>query len=279
MAGIVFFKTTNLKSIVKFYLEKTKSQVWLDQGKCIILRNDNFLFGFCEGDEADTAGIITFFYQSPLEVDKKYSRLKKIALNTPTVNQKFNIYHFFVRDPEGRKIEFQCFNHDLNPYQSLDTALVVRRSIRNFHSDEIGEELLKNIFELCRYSPTARNSQGYYFVVIKNIDIIEKLSQIREGASKPIGNAPVAVAVCVDKEKTKRFYEDGSIAAYHFILAAHQYGLGTCWIADMDRDEVKSLLNIPQDDFVACITPLGYPAEERIVPERRSAAEFTKNIY
>ena len=32
-----------------------------------------------------------------------------IAEGEPQVNEKYNIYHFFLRDPEGRKLEVQRF--------------------------------------------------------------------------------------------------------------------------------------------------------------------------
>jgi hypothetical protein len=55
MAGIVFLKTNNLEKIVEFY-KSIGSQIWLDQGECIILRHDNFLFGFCEREGNVTKG-------------------------------------------------------------------------------------------------------------------------------------------------------------------------------------------------------------------------------
>jgi nitroreductase len=88
----------------------------------------------------------------------------------------------------------------------------------------------------------------------------------------------MAVAICVDNSKTKRVYEDGCIAAYHFILASWIFGLGTCWIAAMDRDEVKKKLGIPREHYVATITPLGYPEN---VPEprpRRPKEEMVKFV-
>lgn len=274
MSGIIFYKTKKLADTVKFYCELTDSEVWLNQGKCIILKHDNLLFGFCEGEKADTEGILTFFYNSQDSVDVIFEKLKDTATTKPKLNDKFNIYHFFATDPEGRTLEFQCFNHSLAPYMSTDTSLVTRRSIRRYKNIEIEAEVLAKIFELCRYAPTARNSEGYYYLVIKNQNVITTLGNVREGASKPIANARMAVAICVDTTKTKRFYEDGSIAAYHFILAAYQFGLGTCWIADMNRNEVKKLLQVPEEHYIACITPVGYPDEGKNIPDRRKAKDI-----
>ena len=86
----------------------------------------------------------------------------------------------------------------------------------------------------------------------------------------------MAVAICSDPDKSRRHIQDGVIAAYHFMLAAWFYGLGTCWIAAMDRDDVKDKLGIPKHHYVATITPLGYPEFIPEPPPRKPAKEFVK---
>ncbi|MBN1355271.1 nitroreductase family protein [bacterium] len=106
---------------------------------------------------------------------------------------------------------------------------------------------------------------------------MQALSKIRGGSSAPIGRAPLAAAICVDPEKTLRIEQDGCIAAAYLILAAWHFGLGTCWIGDMDRDTVKSLLGIPRAHHVATVTPIGYPLERTIpAPPRRETAYFLR---
>lgn len=109
MAGIVFFKTNKLKELQRFYLQEVGCELWMDQGDCIILQHDDFLFGFCEREKAETAGIITFFYKAKQEVDRFYRKFSQIADSEPKDNPKYPIYHFFARDPENRIIEFQYF--------------------------------------------------------------------------------------------------------------------------------------------------------------------------
>lgn len=159
-----------------------------------------------------------------------------------------------------------------------EKLLLTRRSIRQFKKDEVPEDILWKIFEICRFSPTSKNCESYYFVVIKNREILEFLGDIRGVHSAPIKRAPMAVAICVDTSKTKRPEADGYIAAYHFILASWIYGLGTCWIAAMNRDEIKEKLGIPREHFIATITPLGYPEYIPEPPPRRKKEEMVKFI-
>jgi len=157
--------------------------------------------------------------------------------------------------------------------------LLTRRSIREFKKEDVSSDILWNIFEICRFSPTSRNSQSYYFVVIRKKEIIEKLAALRGKSSQPIANAPIAVAICSDPEKSKRYIQDACIAAYHFMLASWSYGLGTCWIAAMDKKEVKELLGIPESHYVATVTPLGYPEHIPEPPPRRAKEEMVKFIH
>ena len=53
---------------------------------------------------------------------------------------------------------------------------------------------------------------------------------------------------------------DVAIALEHFVLAATNEGLGTCWMGGFDEEIVKSLLGIPSEIKVVALTPVGYPS-------------------
>ncbi len=133
MAGIVFFKTEDLDQITAFYRNRLGMGLWLDQGGCRVLRHGNMLLGFCTLPEesggaaaageaaglnrngcADTTGVITFFFPRTDEVDRAYRELVDVAVSEPKHNKSYRIYHFYAKDPEGRDIEFQCFEHEID---------------------------------------------------------------------------------------------------------------------------------------------------------------------
>jgi hypothetical protein len=115
LAGIVFFRTTMLQDIVEFYVSDIGMHVWLEQDDCIILSHGNLLLGFCHRETPEVDGMITFFYPAREDVDAMYGMLSHIAPSQPTVNEKYQIYQFFVQDPEGRALEFQAFLHPIEP--------------------------------------------------------------------------------------------------------------------------------------------------------------------
>lgn len=277
MSGIVFMRTGAINDIKSFYTDILGCEEWLDQGDCIILRHGNLLLGFCERDSIDTHGMITFFFDRKEQVDVIYSEIKGIAVSAPRMNDKYRIYQFFAKDPEGRDLEFQYFDHHIADFRTGDNLLTTRRSVRKYKNTEISEELILRVIELCRYAPTSMNTQSYYFKIIENRDLIDQLSEIRGQSSHPIRNAPIAVAICSDPALSKRHVQDGCIAAYHFTLAAWFHGLGTCWIAAMDRSDVKSIIDIPEEHYVATITPLGYPeAGWKATPDRKELSWFIR---
>jgi len=112
MSGLVFLSTQALEGIVGFYTSRLGMEVWLRQEDCVILRHGNLMLGFCQRAKADSCGIITFYFDSKDEVDARYDDLRDLADGTPRENPKYRIYHFFLRDPEGRQLEMQKF-HDI----------------------------------------------------------------------------------------------------------------------------------------------------------------------
>ena len=61
------------------------------------------------------------------------------------------------------------------PMLDPDTALEFlrqRRSIRNFRDELVPEEKIRQLLEAARFAPTAANSQGMYYLVIQDRDLI-----------------------------------------------------------------------------------------------------------
>ncbi|WP_267639413.1 VOC family protein [Haloarchaeobius amylolyticus] len=115
MSGIVFFRSTNYERVARFYCEQVGASVWLEQSACTICKYDNMLFGFCDAEETETGGILTFVTEDRQGVDEFYDRLEDRARDEPSVTEAFDIYNFFAEDPDGRTMEFQTFLHETDP--------------------------------------------------------------------------------------------------------------------------------------------------------------------
>lgn len=86
---------------------------------------------------------------------------------------------------------------------------------------------------------------------------------INEGSCNFYG-APVAVILCLDNAFSKARLVDMGIAVGYFVLVAQSLGLGTCTIGLISayEDEIKEVLNIPENKDVVIGIALGYPDRE-----------------
>lgn len=110
---ITFLGTDDLKKTSKFYQNILGLTLYKDQKICLIFHiNKQSKIGFCEHIPIihdEKSPIITLVTE---EVDEVYSRLIKSGLKIsekPKLNEKFDIYHFFFKDPNGYTIEIQKF--------------------------------------------------------------------------------------------------------------------------------------------------------------------------
>ena len=110
---ITFLHTRDLEATARFYEEVLGLPLALDQGDCRIYRvsRDGYV-GFCRRPGASGVGddvILTFV---TAEVDRWYQSLSDRGVvfeRPPALNAKYNIYHCFLRDPNGYLIEIQRF--------------------------------------------------------------------------------------------------------------------------------------------------------------------------
>lgn len=126
LGGLVFIKTRELDSLAKFYTETIGMKLWLEQPNIIILHHGNMIIGFhqiqnMDEQEPDLQGMYTFVYPSLEQVDEMHTKLQHIADGKPRHNDRYKIYQFFAKDPEGRDLEFQAFLHPLKEVSSAVT--------------------------------------------------------------------------------------------------------------------------------------------------------------
>ena len=113
--GIVFLRSAEFEQVKSFYVRRVGMSVWLEQPDITILRHGNLLVGFHKQETSDLDALLTFVYETREEVDGMHAKLSDRATTQPRENTKYQIYNLFGTDPEGRKIEFQTFLHDVPP--------------------------------------------------------------------------------------------------------------------------------------------------------------------
>ena len=154
-----------------------------------------------------------------------------------------------------------------------------RRSIRSFQKAEIKEEHLHMILEAGRWTPSASNRQPWEFIVIKDKDIIQKISEIAI-YGRFFKHAALAIAIVGKPSESQKWYQvDTSLVSMQMMLMAWALDIGTCWIGSMDRDKAKTMLGISKEDYLLTILPFGYIKGKVPKPTlRKSLEEIKKDI-
>ncbi len=164
-----------------------------------------------------------------------------------------------------------------------------RRSIRRFADRAVEPEVLAEILEAARWSPSWGNSQCWEIVVVGDQGHKEQLAALlstKNPASLAVCNAPLVLAVA-GRQKTAGYYKseaktvyddwllyDLGILSQTICLAAHALGLGTVIVGSFDHHNAAALLAIPENCSLVSLIPLGYPAHSPSPPPRKASEAF-----
>ncbi len=159
-------------------------------------------------------------------------------------------------------------------------AINERRSIRKFKKIDIKEETLNILLNAAQMAPSAGNIQGRDYIIVTNSSIKRQLAEASFDQSF-IMSAPIIIVFLANIERSSTTYrgrgelyaiQDATASVMTLMLAAHDLGLGTCWIGAFNEDYVKNILKIPIPLKVrpVAIIPIGYSDEVPIIPERMS---------
>ncbi len=156
-----------------------------------------------------------------------------------------------------------------------------RVSTRKYKSDPVPDEILKRILEAARLAPSGKNGQPWRYIIVRDDQVRKKLVEACKG-QRFIYEAPVTVVACGYESKAYKkmggywnsLPVDIGISLEHLMLAAEVEGLGTCWIGAFIEEDVRELLDIPEEVKIVALTPLGYPDCEKSFKSRKSIDEF-----
>ena len=125
-----------------------------------------------------------------------------------------------------------------------------RRSIRKYKSDMVPQDKLEKIIEAGTYAATGMGKQSPIIIAVTNKELRDKLSAMNAkimGVENmdPFYGAPVVLIVLADKSRPTCVY-DGSLVMGNLMLAAHNEGVGSCWIhrakEEFESEEGKEIL-------------------------------------
>lgn len=178
-----------------------------------------------------------------------------------------------------------------------------RRSIRDYEDREVPLEIVKEIISESCLAPSSGNRQSWRFIIVKNREIIRRLSdeskknlladlernseparkkyeeRLRDPDYNVFHNAPCLVYFLGQKD-IHSLDVDCALAACHFMFSAVEKGLGTCWIGlgkFIQDPDLRRLIGMPDDFRIVAPIIIGYP---KFIPEptEREAPQILKVV-
>jgi nitroreductase len=149
------------------------------------------------------------------------------------------------------------------------TVIRSRHSVRKYKSDPVEDKIIKDALDCARLAPTARNEQPWLFGTVKDPEILKKIADLTDHG-KFITNAQVCFAV-FGKRDAKYYLEDCCAATVQLMLGLQAWGVGSCWVAGEKKEyaeDVRKLLNVPDEYALVSLIPAGYPAEITIAKKQ-----------
>lgn len=144
---------------------------------------------------------------------------------------------------------------DMQVHDAIETRL----ELREFADEPVPDAIKHNILNAGRLAPSGLNKQHWQFILIDDETQLTELANVSP-SGQWISGADFAIAVCTDPEFD--FHEiDAGRAITHMQFAAWEEGVGSR-IYTVDQQDVRDLLDIPDDYSLTLVGGFGYPQTE-----------------
>ena len=173
-------------------------------------------------------------------------------------------------------------------------AINTRRSVRKYQDRKIPRETLEQIVAAAAYAPSWKNTQTARYHVVEDEQLKKTIAEeytLGFTHNTEILNRAPQVVVLSAKKGRSGMEKDGSsstnkgeswlmfdagVAAQTFCLAAWEQGVGSVIMGIFDAEKVAELLQLPEDETVVALIPMGYPDEAPNAPKRKPVEELVQ---
>jgi nitroreductase len=176
----------------------------------------------------------------------------------------------------------------------LFETIYTTRALRRFKPDPVPDDVLFQLFDAAIRASSGQNAQDWRWIIIRNPDVKRQLRDwalegwsryaARYGGEEEIAKLPrnqrlslnsvrdlanglaeVPVVVAVLGMQGRHSTPGGSTfpAVQNFQLAARALGLGSSIFNLPMREELRAMLEIPENNQLYCLIPLGYPTDRQ----------------
>jgi len=156
------------------------------------------------------------------------------------------------------------------------------RTVRRFdESGEVNSETLLELVELAGLAPSASNMQPLRYCLINDKErcititgLLGWAGALKEWDGPGEGERPSAfIVIAYDSHIKNNPQPDPGIAAHAILLGAAERGLGGCMFGSIQREKLRSLLDIDPQFGISLVVALGVPSETIIIDQIASGMD------
>lgn len=159
-------------------------------------------------------------------------------------------------------------------------AIYQRRAVREFQNQPVARNALQELVDAAIQAPSAMNAQPWHFTIIRNPRLLDQISAEAKRFLLKSDGTPEALRAEIFDPNFHIFYrapalvlisirgadwarEDAALAAENLMLAAHDQGLGTCWIGLaqgwLGTEHGRKTVDLPKDFVPVAPIIVGHP--------------------
>jgi nitroreductase len=147
----------------------------------------------------------------------------------------------------------------------LDELLKKRASVKKFSVKKPPANKIIEAIYAAETAPSAGNIQNIIYIVIDNPDTIAEIAKACQ--QDFIRKAPWVVVITSNPKQLKKLYDVRAdkyqkhyvgAAVENILLKLVDMGLASCWVGAFSEPTIRNLLEIPDDQDIELILPIGY---------------------
>lgn len=166
---------------------------------------------------------------------------------------------------------------------SVFEAILGRRSIRNYTSQQVDAKKIRSLIEAAVMAPTAMHRESWAFAIVQDVNLLKGLSDIakplfaeqlkdddlhdsavfQDPAFNIFYDASTLIIICANRDNQMAI-ADCWLAAENLMLAAFGMGLGSCVIGAtllaLENSEQKLTLGITENYEAIVPIIIGFPS-------------------
>ncbi len=161
--------------------------------------------------------------------------------------------------------------------------LMNRRSIRKFKQSRIDPQILAQLADVARMAPTGANLQPLKLKIVDEAETNSKIfahikwaGYLAPNGAPQAGQEPTAyICLFIDTNiKQRGDYAEIGAAAQSIMMLAESYGIGTCWLGAINRDEIVKILNVSDRYYLHTIIALGHKDQISVAEDIKDDVKY-----